>query len=382
MKASKARWRPGSGWQIAEPNPDAQLVLYFGAREALAGPHWLEQLQALYPQAQLMGCSAGSHIDDDEIVEDGISAVALYFAASRCRTFSMTITDPDQSFERGEAIGAALSADDLAGIFVLSDGLSVNGTELTYGMSHKIAQGVPVMGGMAADGTLFSETLVGLGGAPERGRIAAVGFYGKAISLRTGSAGGWSEFGPRRQITKAQGDVLFNLDDEPALDLYKRYLGPEDSVRLPASALFFPLKVFDPRRPEHAMVRTVLAVDHDLGTVTFSGNVPQGWSAQLMRGTVERLADGAAEAAIQVQPVQQTLDANTLVLMVSCVGRFMLMGQRTIDEIDAVSAALGDAPVRIGFYSYGEICPHQVSGRSEMHNQTMTITALAEVPTA
>ena len=63
--------------------------------------------------------------------------------------------------------------------------------------------------------------------------------------------------------------------------------------------------------------------------------------------------------------------------MVSCIGRRLLMGQRTIDEIDAVAAEV-DTGTGLGFYSYGEICPHPVSGLGEMHNQTMTITAISE----
>ena len=88
-------------------------------------------------------------------------------------------------------------------------------------------------------------------------------------------------------------------------------------------------------------------------------------------------AAGAADAARQIM-TNGALPAHTLVLMVSCIGRRLLMGQHTIDEVDAVRDEIGDYPVGLGFYSYGEICPHDQSGRGEMHNQTMTITAISE----
>ena len=137
-------------------------------------------------------------------------------------------------------------------------------------------------------------------------------------------------------------------------------------------------QVFDPLHPDHSIVRTILAVDREHRTMTFAGDVPQGWVAQLMRGNIDRLTNGAAEAARQIVPDGRPLAARTLVLMVSCIGRRLLMGQRTIDEVEAVGSELGEDAVRVGFYSYGEICPHDKSGRGEMHNQTMTITAISE----
>jgi hypothetical protein len=67
-----------------------------------------------------------------------------------------------------------------------------------------------------------------------------------------------------------------------------------------------------------------------------------------------------------------------LALVVSCIARRMLMGQRTEDEIQAVADLLGVDTVRLGFYSYGEIAPHATSGACELHNQTMTVTLISE----
>jgi hypothetical protein len=187
-------------------------------------------------------------------------------------------------------------------------------------------------------------------------------------------------FGPRRHVTRASGNVLFELDGEPALDLYERYLGPDESKALPGSALLFPIQVYDLEKPDTAVVRTVLAVDRAARSMTFAGDIPQGWTAQLMRGNLDRLAAGAADAARQARgKLDAGGDDQRLSILVSCIGRRLLMGQRARDEVEAVGAELGHDSLRLGFYSYGEISPHAKSGLCELHNQTMTVTTLAEV---
>jgi len=263
---------------------------------------------------------------------------------------------------------------------VLSDGLNVNGSELVKGLVAAIGSGIPLTGGLAGDGADFSETLVGGDCVPRAHMVVGIGFYGSAIRIGHGSAGGWDSFGPRRQVTKSIGNVLFELDGEPALDLYERYLGPEDSKGLPGSALLFPIQVHDAEHPESSVVRTVLAVDHEARSMTFAGDVPQGWTAQLMYGKFDRLAEGAADAARQAQlGLDIREEDQQFSILISCIGRRLLMGQRISDEVEAAGAELGDRTLRLGFYSYGEISPHAKSGVCELHNQTMTITSFAEV---
>jgi hypothetical protein len=209
--------------------------------------------------------------------------------------------------------------------------------------------------------------------------VAAVGFYGKAIRIGHGSAGGWDEFGPRRHITKSRGNVLLELDGEPALDLYERYLGEEDIKGLPGTALLFPLRIRDPKRPDHDIVRTVLAVDRNKRSMTFAGDMPQGWVGQLMRGNFDRLAAGAGKAAQQAcAKLGPPGNGAEIAILVSCIGRRLLMGQHTIDEIEAAGAEIGLNVPQLGFYSYGEISPHGTTGVCELHNQTMTVTTISE----
>lgn len=379
MRTTMLRWDKLTGWSGHRSDIDtANLILYFGSRQALEIEATYRQLRALAPQAIILGCSTGGQIEESEIKDDTIDAVALHFQATRVKGASRPIEDQGRSFSVGEEIGRALAAPDLAGMFVLADGLGVNGSALVAGVTS-VAGSVPLTGGLAGDGVDFGQTLAGLDAPPTRNTVAAVGFYGSAIKIGHGSAGGWDVFGPKRQITRSHGNVLIDLDGHPALDLYVRYIGDEEVKKLPASALLFPLRVYDPAHPEHAVVRSVLAVDQEKKTLTFAGDVPEGWTAQLMRGSFYHLTEGAALAAQQSRDGLTTYrDRDGLAILISCIGRRMLMGQRTVDEIEAASEILGPHLQKIGFYSYGEIAPHGVSGVCVLHNQTMTITTITE----
>jgi hypothetical protein len=380
MRVAQLSWSESGGWAVPATNgADGDLVFFFGKRQALACGARYHELRAMFPRAHLVGCSTGGQIHNDDVTDDEIAAAALSFDATSLRVACEPAVATDRSRACGEAIGRTLAAPDLVGVFVLSDGLNVNGSELVAGITNAVGKHVAITGGLAGDGAEFHETLVGADCAPRKHTVAGVGFYGRAIRIGHGSAGGWDEFGPRRRVTESRGNVLFELDGEPALDLYERYLGEDEAKGLPGSGLLFPLRIFDPQRPEHDIVRTILAVDREARSMTFAGDVPQGWTAQLMRGNFDRLAAGAALAARQaVDGIGQARSGDSIAILVSCIGRRLLMGQHTADELEATSAEFGPRVPQLGFYSYGEISPHRASGVCELHNQTMTVTTIAE----
>ncbi|GBF27283.1 hypothetical protein MnTg02_02335 [bacterium MnTg02] len=375
MQVELLNWNASEGpdGQSVE-NRDADLVMYFGQREALAGGRPFDKLCESYPEALLIGCSTGGQILDNAFGEDDMVTAAIRFSDTKLQLTSADIRDPNQSYACGKTIGADLKADGLAGIFVLSDGTMVNGSDLAEGIADGAGENVPIVGGLAGDGDRFEETLVGAGDRPRSGKIGAIGFYGNAIRFGHGSEGGWDVFGPQRKVTRSSGNILYELDGQPALDLYERYLG-EEAKQLPGSALLYPLQVWDPEEPDNNVVRTVLNVDREARSMTFAGNVPEGFLAQLMRGNLDRLAAGAAEAARQAG---NSVPGGQLAIMISCIGRRLLMGQRVEEEIEAASRELGSEMPHLGFYSYGEICPRFVSGRPRLHNQTMTISVISE----
>jgi len=251
----------------------------------------------------------------------------------------------------------------------------VNGSELAKGLNSRLPQEIAVTGGLAGDGTRFERTLVGLDVPPAEGGVVAIGFYGDSLRVGFGSEGGWFPFGPEREITRAEGNVLYELDGQSALSLYKNYLGDE-ADGLPGSALRFPLCIAT--GGDRPLVRTILSIDEDAQSMTFAGDMPIGARARLMHATYDALVGGANTAADDSVRIG-SIAAPDLAVCVSCVGRKIVMGQRTDEEIEAIRECVGDGAVVTGFYSYGELAPFAGFRQCELHNQTMTITLLKEV---
>lgn len=375
MKVETRKWINNS-WSAPANLPDAQLVIYFAGKCILGSGERYAEIKSAYPTAHILGCSTGGEIFADEALDNSISLSAIYFAKTTIKTASINITNSDESFNAGREIASKLAAPDLTNIFVLSDGINVNGSDLVRGMYDVLPKNVVITGGLAGDGADFKETFVGVDSTPERNKIAAVGFYGDALKISYGSVGGWDAFGPKRTITKARGNVLYELDGKPALDLYKKYLG-DDATNLPSSALLFPLSIHPVGDEKQSMVRTIVGVDEAKKTMTFAGDIPEGYIAQLMRGDFDNLIDGAGKAA-GLAGFGNINSSNSLAILVSCIGRKLLLGQRISDEIEAVAEVFNNNIPTIGFYSYGEICHHQFTGVCGLHNQTMTVTLFNE----
>jgi hypothetical protein len=241
-------------------------------------------------------------------------------------------------------------------------------------MAESLPGSVIITGGLAGDGSRFQRTWTLRDRRPASGWVSAVGFYGDRIRIGHGSKSGWDIFGPERAVTRAEGNVLYELDGLPALELYKKYLG-ELAAELPASALLFPLALRRSVRDQDTVVRTILSIDAQAGTMTFAGDIPEGSRVQLMRSNFDRLVDGAQEAARQLR--KGSVTRGSLTIAISCVGRRLVLRERAEEEVDAVRALLSPDTSLIGFYSYGEISPY-ASGRCDLHNQTMTLTHLSE----
>ena len=324
----------------------------------------------------MIGCSTSGEIVGDSVVDDSIVATAVHFDHTRLRTASTSITDAKASYQVGEELARQLKDPALRHVFVLSDGLKVNGSDLALGLASGVSEGVSITGGLSGDSTNFAETWVVAGDGAGPQRVAAIGLYGDDLRVGYGSMGGWQPFGPVRTITRAEGNVLYELDGRSALDLYKTYLG-DHADQLPSSALLFPIVVTEPESGQ-GVVRTVLAVDEQQKSMTFAGDIPHGGTAQLMKTNVDDLVDGATAAA--EASLQGLGDARPdLALLVSCVGRKLVMKQRIEEEIEAIRDVFGADTKFAGFYSYGELCPFSQGEECRLHNQTMTITALAEV---
>jgi hypothetical protein len=381
LKLKTLAYTSDKGWSVRPfPALDSErtLLVVFGAPRFLDDPAPLRELRAAFPRSHVIGCSTSGEIHGTLLSDDSLTVAISRFETSKLDSTCAQIQSAGESFAVGRSLAQKLWRDDLRALFVLSDGLNVNGSELVRGLNQVVPSSVVVTGGLAGDGARFQRTWVLGQGDPQPNLVSAVGIYGAHLRVGHGSKGGWDLFGPARRITRSKANVLYELDGRPALQIYKEYLG-ERASGLPATALLFPLALSANPGDSKVLVRTVLAVDEKDQSMTFAGDMPEGHLAQLMRANFERLIEGASNAALHtISSAGDVLGKDVLSIAISCVGRRLILGERTEEEIEAAFNSMPPGTQQIGFYSYGEISPY-ASGHCDLHNQTMTLTTISEL---
>lgn len=377
MKVQQAVYRTESGWsRSGDLTSNPSLVLAFSPLEICEDRKVFDEVRAMFPNARLISASTSGDIFGSEVLDNAMVVSALEFEKTTLRIARHRIQDAASAFELGKSIFRELQGEDLCSILIISDGLLVNGSELVGGLNFDNIRKLPITGGLAGDNARFIRTLVGIDEFPEPGVVVGVGFYGKHLHIGHGSRGGWDPFGPERVVTRSDRNVLYELDNQSALELYKKYLG-DLSAQLPGSALLFPLsmKIAD---SDETLVRTILNVDEKDQSMTFAGNLPQGVRVQFMKANFDRVVDAAGDAASE--SLKALLNEKPdFALLISCVGRKIVLGQRVEDEVEETNSIFGSDTAVSGFYSNGEISPVVSTARCELHNQTMTITTFKEI---
>jgi hypothetical protein len=380
MKIEQSIYSQTSGWTKKSENNLknlANVVFLFGNKDLLKEQKNIEFVKNSYPLAQVVGCSTSGEICQDEVLNDNIVCTAVWFEKTTVEIAEQHINSMEDSFMVGENLASTLSKENLVHVMILSEGLNINGSELTKGLNSQLKDIVPVTGGLAGDQANFEETVIVHNKAGEKNLVLAIWFYGQNLQVGYGSMGGWDSFGVDREVTRAHKNILYELDGQPALELYKKYLGVH-ADNLPSSALLFPLSLLI-KNTETSLVRTVLSVNEVDGSMIFAGDIPQGEYVRLMKTNFERLIDGAIGAA-EMSKISLKNSEPDLAILISCVGRKLVLKQRVEEELESAHEALGINTSMTGFYSYGEISPIKpFENHCELHNQTMTITVFKEV---
>ena len=377
MEVGSVRVEPGQdlNGSLAVLDTRADLALVFGSRGWISAPELYPALRAWLPQARIVGCSTAGEIFGTQVGDDSLVVTAARFESTRVVAKSVSVAGPGDSRLAGRRLAQSFATAGLVHVFVLSEGVAINGSELVLGLTESLPPHVSLSGGLSGDGEAFARTVVMCDRPAESQIVAAVAFYGSRLRVGLASLGGWDPFGPERLITRSSANVLYELDGRPALEFYKRYLGPH-SAGLPATALLYPLSLRDPIEVG-GLVRTILGISEADGSLTFAGDMPRGAYTRLMRANFDRLIDGSKLAARR--SVSLLDSAPQMAVLISCVGRKLVLKQRIEEEVEAVREVLGDAPVIGGFYSYGEISPFTPGADCSLHNQTMTVTTFGEV---
>lgn len=344
------------------------FVLVFGQKEIIS-PAVIERLNSTYPNSNITFCSTSGEITSDGVTEETITVTAVLLEKNKVQARLFKTSAYSSSSEAGKSIYQTMHDQNLQFLMVYCDGQLVNGDEFVNGLNEENQKQIPISGGLAGDGANFDSTVIGLNEQVGSGNIVAIGIYGESLAVNCGSKGGWSEFGPTRTITQSNKNVLYSIDDEPVLDLYKKYLG-KYAEELPGSALMFPLAL---KVNGLSVVRTILNVNEVDKSLIFAGNVPEGAQVRLMKSTSTDLTNASHDAA-----EESRTESTNLAILVSCLGRKLVLKNRVDEEVSSAKSAIGTQACLTGFYSYGEISSNK-DNQCLFHNQTMTITQLSEI---
>ncbi|MEY3687366.1 MAG: hypothetical protein RIR84_207 [Bacteroidota bacterium] len=359
--------------RLKAPGGDYQLLLVFAEKSHLSNPSMHEKLRVHFPAAKIVASSTAGEITGRESLENAALVIALKLEQTPFKVVYQNISTAKDSHDLGIVLARQVAAEDLSYVMIISDGHDVNGSDLLNGIKLELGETLPMSGGMAGDGNLFSSTLVGVDDDIKNGHVVLIGFYGDALRVSIDVERGFNYFGPERKVTRSNKNVLYDIDGTNALELYKRYLG-EYAAELPSSALLFPVAILNDN--DEPLVRTILSINESDGSMVFAGNMPEGVSIRFMRSNLDQLIQKAEDAS---KKATDHLEDPDLMLVMNCVGRKIILGQRRGEEIEALTKSVSKETVIAGFYTYGEFSSWEKPEKTcDLHNQTVVVTALKE----
>ncbi|WP_405567546.1 FIST signal transduction protein [Polaribacter sp. Asnod6-C07] len=353
------------------------LVLVFGNRYMLQDKNIYDEIKTVFPDGHLVFGSTSGDITSESVDDESITITAIEFEKSSFVIKTTNVLNNENkinSFKTGKELIKQLPQENLKYVFVVSDGSFVNGSQLTKGMNAATDDNLLITGALCGDGSRFEITLTSYNEPPKEGKIVAIGLYGDTLEVSFATKGGWTPFGPERIVTKSQGNILYELDGQPALDLYKTYLG-EKSKELPGAALLYPLKVKSSDEKK-SIVRTILNINEEKNSMILAGDIFEESKVQLMMTNVDSIVNAAELGASKALEYRNAKPE--LAILVSCIGRKLVLDQRVEEEVEEVLEVVGKDATVCGLYSYGEIAPFNDEVNCQLHNQTMAITLISE----
>ena len=353
------------------------LVLVFGNRYLLEKDTIYKEIRTLFKEGNIVFGSTSGNITSASVEDDNLTITAIEFEKSSYLIKTSNVLSSvsnSSSYNIGKDLITQFSQENLKHVFVVSEGSFINGSQLTKGMNAATDNNLLITGALCGDAARFEKTISSYNENPKSGEIVAIGLYGDSLEVSFSIRGGWTPFGPERIVTKSKDNVLFELDNKPALDLYKTYLG-EKSKELPGAALLYPLKVKS-TNDKQSIVRTILNINEEDNSMILAGDILENSKVQLMMTNVDNIVN-AAEIAAQ-QAIKFRKKKPELAILVSCIGRKLVLDQRVEEEIEEVIEVIGNNTTVCGLYSYGEIAPFHGENNCQLHNQTMTITLISE----
>ncbi len=366
-----------TGWSQSFPNLDSEntLVVVFAAHEYCNLPEALGEICHAFPKSKIVGCSTPVVLCNGELLEETISVGVIRFQKTQIRLSSTSVNAFAESQAAGQHLSKELTDPNLKGVLIFSDGVTTEATELIRGLQEMLPPNVTIAGGLASGHTL-DDTWIFCDGELKPFHVCAVGFIGDKVELTRATGGGWSLIGSQCKATKTSGRTLFELDGEPANDVYQRQVGSEVGFGLKQASIRYPLTLRLPGL-EMQIVRDINTIDEASGVIELAGDIPQGAIIQVMTTTEDEILDGVDEAIERMRSKTILPQNNALAICVSCAGRRTVLRNKTSEEAALAYDGLGHGIHQIGMYAFGEISTTS-SGPPQVHNETITMGLIRE----
>jgi hypothetical protein len=342
----------------------------------------LEGIASTAPGTPLVGCSTDGEISTAGLSVNSVVVLALSSDRIQFHTACVEHLSHD-SYAAGVALGERFQKLDCRYIQIFSDGLTGNADKIIRGIKARLGDDIKIAGGTAGDGGDFKQTFQYSRERALTDSIVAVAFEGD-FGFGTGTACGWFPVGITKRVTRAVGNVVYELDGQPALQAYEKFLGKHAAL-LPAVGVEYPLGMLGPygdvEDDSYFLCRATMGVDRESGAIVFAGDVPQGARVKMTIGNETDIIQAAGEGARTAMGKLQHRNSQIkpkVIFLYSCMARKLVLGSRTNEEILAVQQAAGGSVPVIGFYTYGEYAPIGQHDHSYFHNETATMTVIGE----
>lgn len=360
-------------------------MVFFGAEydpEPLAST-----LATLLPGVSIVGCSTDGEITADGLSVDSVVLILLSSPSMTARAAHFAGLTPENSLQAGREIASSLASERGRALMLFPDGLTCNGSDIIRGAQEVLNSSFIMAGGTSGDRGRFQKTFqIQNGKAHSTSLVGLMLESDTPLEIGFGVMSGWKPIGIAKTVTHAEGNVVYRIENETALDVYSTFLGDKAS-QLPAIGVEYPFGLVDESGrvgekgfrdgDEYILLRAPMAVDRSTGAIQFAASIPQGAKIKMTRAKSTEIIEAAREAASR--SLQHLTGKPDAVFFFSCMARKVVLGRKTDQEIMAAREVYGESIPMIGFYTYGEIANcGENAPICRFHNETATFLAIRE----
>lgn len=346
---------------------DQLLIQVFTGKSSIDSIQSLQRvLQTYFSEASVIGATADGQICNAQ--NTAITSTTFSFTQFDNTQLKSALVEYQNAFQGGQALSQAISQPDNKAIICFADGLHTNGEAFIDGLTS-VASGVVISGGLAGDNGFLKQTIVFTLTDMTTNGAVGVSLSNPELQVSTSYSFDWCAVGRKMHVTRSEGNVVYEIDHQPAQSVYRRYLGDEVANRLPMTGIEFPLV----KNEDGIHIGRAVTGAFDRGALSFAGNLREQDVVQFGIGSNEAIFNGACtitEGLIN-RPVES-------LFIYSCMARRRFLGSNADSELQPFKMCQSTA----GFYTYGEFYYCQTSRKSHLLNQTMTVLALSESPSS